>query len=385
MKYNGNNFREFYKHIVTIEINDQIREAIKDFKGAKTANCIYAYGYIDEESGFMFEVLASGKQSETSGLFNPREGNDEVSVKLKAEVVEGLEIYFFDEKRTNLRKKFASKIEMIEKYNASDEVELSRSFSFLDEYRHNYLIDVVKVILVKNGNKPEICWVQITGLDESNHIIIGHLLVEPEQNFDYHDGDTVAFFMQQTEDGNVVCVSNMNQTATLTQKDLEDGSMLEAAVHRFHKEQSEQSLFEVYEILRDSFVWVPCNAVMSDADQARFMEMINGIEGDEDAIREALIGKEFVAHDETRLVPDVLASGGDFYFPIFSSEEAMGEYGEGFSHVQRHILDVLPLARNNEHEPVAIVLNAFSESIEIPREFWDVLENMKSRIESENN
>lgn len=381
MKYNGKNFREFYKHVVAIEISDQIREAIKDFKGAKTANCIYAYGYIDEKSGFMFEVLASGKQSETSGLFNPREGNDEVSVKLKAEVVEGLEIYFFDEKRTSLRKKFANKIEMIEKYNTSNEVELSRTFSFLDEYRHNYLIDVVKVILVKNGNESEICWVQITGLDEANHIIIGRLLVEPEQNFGYHEGDTVAFFMQQTEDGNVVCVSNMNQTAQLSQQDLEDGSMLEDAVHRFHEEQSEQHLFEVYEILRDSYVWAPCNAIMSEADHARFMEMINGIEGDDDALRQALIGKEFVAHDETRLIPDVLTSGDNFYFPIFSSEEAMGEYGEGFSHVQRHILDVLPLARNNEHEPVAIVLNAFSESIEIPREFWGVLENMKSRIE----
>lgn len=61
--------------------------------------------------------------------------------------------------------------------------------------------------------------------------------------------------------------------------------------------------------------------------------------------------------------------------------EAMGEYGKGFSKVQRHILDVIPLARNNEHKPVAIVLNAFSEAFELSSELWDILENMKSRIE----
>lgn len=358
MKYSGKNFRDFYKKIVAIEMSEDTRKVIADFPGAKSANCVYAYGYIDHDAGFMFEVMASGKQSEKSGLYNPREGNNDISVKLKAEMFEGLEIVFFSE-RTSYRKRFAEKIEMIEGFNVSDEINETRSFSFLDDSRDEYLIDDVMVYLVKEGRQPEKCWVRIEGLDAVNHVIIGRLMNEPVQSFGYHSGEIIAFFMQETKDKQIICVSNMNNTANISREDLEDGKMLEEAVHRFNSERTEQNLFDVLEILRDSYVWVLCNAIMSDADQARLMEMIGDIE-DED-LRESLVGKQFTSQGETRFVPDVLISGDDFYFPIFSTVEAMGEYGKGFSKVQRHILDVIPLARNNEHKPVAIVLNAFSE------------------------
>lgn len=378
MKYSGKNFRDFYKQIVAIEMSEDIRKVIADFPGAKSANCVYAYGYIDHDAGFMFEVLASGKQGEKSGLYNPREGNNDISIKLKADMVEGLEIVFFSE-RTSYRKKFAEKIEMIEGFNVSDEINETRSFSFLDYSRDEYLIDDVMVYLVKEGRQPEKCWVRIEGLDSVNHVIIGRLLNEPAQNFGYHAGEIIEFFMQEIEDKNVICVSNMNNIAKISREDLEDGKMLEEAVHRFNSERTEQNLFDVLEILRDSYVWVPCNAIMSDADQARLMEMIGDIE--DEGLCERLVGKQFVSEGETRFVPDILISGDDFYFPIFSTVEAMGEYGKGFSKVQRHILDVITLARNNEHKPVAIVLNAFSEAFELSSELWDILENMKSRIE----
>lgn len=378
MKYSGKNFRDFYKQIVAIEMSEDIRKVIADFPGAKSANCVYAYGYIDHDAGFMFEVLASGKQSEKSGLYNPREGNNDISVKLKADMVEGLEIVFFSE-RTSYRKKFVEKIEMIEGFDVSDEINETRSFSFLDDSRDEYLIDDVMVYLVKEGRQPEKCWVRIEGLDAENHVIIGRLMNEPVQNFGYHAGEIIAFFMQETKDKQIICVSNMNNIANISREDLEDGKMLEEAVHRFNSERTEQNLFDVLEILRDSYVWVPCNAIMSEADHARLMEMIGDIE--DERLCERLVGKEFTVHDETRFVPDILISGDDFYFPIFSTVEAMGEYGKGFSKVRRHILDVIPLARNNEHKPVAIVLNAFSEAFEIHKDLWDVLENAKSRID----
>ena len=96
---------------------------------------------------------------------------------------------------------------------------------------------------------------------------------------------------------------------------------------------------------------------------------------------EALIGQNFVAQDETRLVPDILQNGDNFFFPIFSTAEAMGEYGEHFSKVQKHMLEVIPLARNNEKKPVGIVLNAFTEPFVLDAEVWDIVEKMKSRIE----
>ena len=59
----------------------------------------------------------------------------------------------------------------------------------------------------------------------------------------------------------------------------------------------------------------------------------------------------------------------------------MGEYGDNFSKVQRHMLEVIPLARNNEKDLSGIVLNAFTEPFVLDKEIWDIVENMKSRIE----
>ena len=175
----------------------------------------------------------------------------------------------------------------------------------------------------------------------------------------------------------IICYSNMNPSQKLKPEDLEDGSMLEAAVSAFNAERTEPHWLDIMEILRDSFVWVPCTAVMSDADQKRMEEMVLKMKDNP----EALIGQNFVAQDETRLVPDILQNGDNFFFPIFSTTEAMGEYGEHFSKVQKHMLEVIPLARNNEKKPVGIVLNAFTEQFVLDAEVWDIVEKMKSRIE----
>ena len=90
--------------------------------------------------------------------------------------------------------------------------------------------------------------------------------------------------------------------------------------------------------------------------------------------------EKFVTLGETRFVPDILQNEGQF-FPVFSTAEAMGEYGEDFSKVQKHILEVISLARNNEKELKGIVLNAFSEPFVLDKELWDVVERMKSRIQ----
>ena len=252
------------------------------------------------------------------------------------------------------------------------EVEESRSMDFLDGSRSPEYPDDVLVYLLKDGNKPEGCWVRIEGL--ADHEIIGTLLNEPDQNFDYHEGETIAFYAQQTEDKEIVLYSNMNPSTKIAAEDLEDGTMLEAAIHTFNEERTEEHLLDIMEILRDSYVWIPCNAVISDADQARLLAML---EEKEDGI----IGEEFVTHGETRLIPDILQNGDNFFFPVFSNEEAMGEYGKSFSKVQKHFLEALVLAKNNEKDLAGIVINAFSEPYVLEKEIWALVEKMKSRIQ----
>lgn len=44
------------------------------------------------------------------------------------------------------------------------------------------------------------------------------------------------------------------------------------------------------------------------------------------------------------------------------------------------MLEVIPLARNNEKKLVGIVLNAFTEPFVLDASIWDMVEKMKSRI-----
>ena len=118
------------------------------------------------------------------------------------------------------------------------------------------------------------------------------------------------------------------------------------------------------------------DAVFSDEDNDAVEKMLEDV-GDD---LQQLARMTFTTKDNVRLIPDILQNGDDLFFPVFSSEEEMGEYGNDFSKVAQHILNVIPLARNNERELKGIVLNAFSEPFVLEAQLFDVFENMKSGI-----
>lgn len=236
--------------------------------------------------------------------------------------------------------------------------------AFLDDSRHEYYIDDVQVYLVKEKNNPEVCWVRICGLGDK--YLMGILLNEPNQNFGYHEGEKIAFFAQKMDNHKIILISNMNPSAKITAEEFEDGSLLEAAISRFSGERNESNFLDVLEILRDSFLWVPCNAVLSDEDQQRLLSVQEG--------------DEFTPSDYIRLIHDILHNGEAFFLPSFISVEKMGEYGSHFSKVQKHMLEIISMARNNEKELAGIVINAFSEPFVLDKEVWDIVEKMKSRI-----
>ncbi len=172
-------------------------------------------------------------------------------------------------------------------------------------------------------------------------------------------------------------VSDDKVTAEL----LEDGSFLKRATEICNRNRTQLNLIKLARILRDSWVWIPCNAVMSNADHDAFEKMVMATKGGEEL--DSPVGQNFTAHDEMRFVPDILQNGDDFFFPVFTSEEEMGEYGERFSKLEKHFLEAAILAQNNEKNVKGIVINAFSEPFIVPREMFDVIANMKSNIEEE--
>ena len=168
-----------------------------------------------------------------------------------------------------------------------------------------------------------------------------------------------------------------NNNNRIRPEDLEDGILLKDMVKRFNADRTELNLFNVFQVMRDSFVWVPCNSILSETDSRNMHKLL---EEHIDNIEE-LADEKYTTADQIRLIPDILINGDKYYFPIFSSTEEMGEYGENFSKVQKHFLEVLPLARNNEKNVAGIVLNAFGEPFILVRELFDAVERIKSMFE----
>ena len=319
------------------------------------------------------EVLAAGFKDGDGFTFFDTSVETRAFIRVGAVIDD--EFFFFDDADGGLSNKYAEKLDVLKHYEASEEIEETRKMGFLDKSRHDFYPDDVMVYLTREGLNPEGCWVRIIGLGD--HFIMGTLLNEPDQDFGYHSGEKVAFFVQKLEDESIILYTDMTPSRKLTAEDLEDGTLLKEAVAVFNKERIEDHFLDVLEFLRDSYVWIPCNAVMSEADMARFEQAMKDAEDD----LSALVGEEFTTNDEVRLVPDILQNGDQFYFPVFSSEEEMGEYGEHFSKIQKPLLEVIPMARNNEKNVSGIVLNAFTEPFVLDAKIYDIVEKMKSRLE----
>ena len=165
----------------------------------------------------------------------------------------------------------------------------------------------------------------------------------------------------------------------ITKELMEDGSFLKKAIEICNRNRTQLNLIKLARILRDSYVWVPCNMILSDEDYETWSKAV--LDAAEKNDIGSIIGQEFTAHDNIRMVPDILQNGDNCFFPVFTSDEEMKEYGEHFSKIQQHFLEAINLARNNEKNVCGIVLNAFSEPFVIPIELFDIIAEMDSSIE----
>lgn len=373
MKYSEVGFRPLYHNFCYVPFVDSTRKMVETYPGYSDAEGVLVYGYIDRECGMTLEVLACAKNV-GEGEYAFAQGSEDMRAIIRIGAVKDVEFVYLADGDDAIGEDFADKLEMIKSYDADEEVEASRFFEFLDEFRNELYPDDVMVLIIKEGLQPEGCWVRIIGLQDS--CIIGSLLNEPNQDFGYHEGDTVAFFVYEDDKGNKHLVSDMNPSVRITEEDLEDGSVLKNAITIFNRERTRDHFIDVMEILRDSYVWIPCNAIISEEDQKRLEELLDSADGDVDL----LVGQSFSNQDNVRLVPDILKNGESLFFPVFSSVDDMGEYGDNFSKVQKHFLDAIKMARASEKEPVGIVINAFSEPMIIEQEIYEVIEKMKSRL-----
>ena len=365
-------FRKITGNFWLVSLNNKLRKLVEGYPGVDLANRVLCYGYIDHDAGLSLEVLAlSSKDSERVHIFEP---NSAISSKIRIGAIQDDNISFVEDRNGEFRKRFAPQISVLDIYAVEEDIQESRKMEVLDIYRSPEYPDDVLVYLLKEGNKPEACWVRIEGI--MNNQIIGTLLNEPKQNFSYHLGEKIAFFIHKDENGDIALCSNMNPSQKITAEDLEDGTMLESSIYNFNRERNQDHFLDILEILRDSHVWILGDFVMSDTDESRMKDLI----AQSEAESQSIVGNTFKTQDQCKFKPDILKYNEDLFFPVFSNPEAMGEYGNQLSKIQHHFLDVITLAEKHEQNLSGIVINAFSEPFVLDKDLWDLVKNMKSRL-----
>ncbi len=125
---------------------------------------------------------------------------------------------------------------------------------------------------------------------------------------------------------------------------LMEGIRIKNAIDDFYADQSTDHLVTVMALLSDSLIWILCRERKGNAS-----------------------GEE----EEILLEPDILRKGDEYFLPVFTSREEMGERGEEFTKIQQPFTEAIVLARDNpSYHLSGIVVNPFTVPLSLS---WDFL------------
>jgi len=91
-----------------------------------------------------------------------------------------------------------------------------------------------------------------------------------------------------------------------------------------------------------------------------------------------IIGQSFMTDDNVVFVPDILSNGEYKYLPVFTSAEQMGEYGESFTPFKMTFIEAMERAENCPDQLSGIVIDAFTEPFELPKQFFSIVKEIKT-------
>ena len=208
MTYNDLGFRPLYYNYFAILLNEELLPLINDFPNTEGANGALAYGYVDHEAGFTFELLAPARIIPEEGDATVLDGDESVRIIMRASSAGECELFNMAETAEFYDKMYVERISMIHDYYSTDEIEETRTLDFLDGCRDACYIDDVLVYIMKEGLNPEGVWVRMEKAVES--LFSGVLLNEPDQDFGVHEKELINFVATQLEDGRIICVASMD-------------------------------------------------------------------------------------------------------------------------------------------------------------------------------
>lgn len=158
----------------------------------------------------------------------------------------------------------------------------------------------------------------------------------------------------------------------LDPKYLADGNILIENKRKLLKEPSDKRLGNLLGLLRDSTLFIPMITVMSNEDKKRM----------EQAQKDK---KEFVPQDELSFKPDtVTGKNGGKYIPVFSQRlQIPTDYLESVQFMPASSVMIVKIAHmvaKDDEEIKGIVLDPFSEPLELPFKMADIIPTIPSSI-----
>lgn len=344
MKYTDTGFRMLYQNFALFPMNPVVRAVMEGWPGVEEADCVLTYGYIDHEEGFLLEILAAGSRAgNTVHYYDTR---FDTSAVLRIRQVEEEEYQLFENDYETLLRKYIRKVDPLGKHEMDEALQKTRTMLFLDECRDPYHVDDVTVRIAKRDCVSEDLPVRIEGLTEQN--LLGTLLEDPKGDLGIAKGDEIRFYVMETEDRKIRCYADLTPPRQLTEADLEDGTILRDAIHTCNQEKTQANAMEVFSLLHDSDVWIPCRMEESGEGPAQ-------------------------------LLPQILQSGETNFYPVFSSREEGQELADKCTFVRQSFLEAVRYAREHADEIEAIVVNALTEPFFLGGEIYPLVESMETR------
>ena len=203
MKVADKNFREVYKKICLL-IDDELVEKINlreifDYPPDEKLSGFVTYAYINSENILVFEILAGAKVSGDKIKIFPTSYKKNIFYR-RAEI-ENIEIKILSD---DYRKAFQDKIQVIEDaHKKNPAIEKIRAAESLDELRHPNFPDDIAVLFYADNLRPEYAWIRAENIEDK--FIVGTLLNDLQQNFNYRAGDKIKFGVADFE-GENICV-----------------------------------------------------------------------------------------------------------------------------------------------------------------------------------
>lgn len=157
----------------------------------------------------------------------------------------------------------------------------------------------------------------------------------------------------------------MREEGKVDPAELENGDILRQLVEQLKNKPCEKHYVAVLRCLRDSFIWIPGNIRISEMDTAEILRK--------------KVGDTFSPQQDMKFVPDFLQNGNEFFLPVFSNQEQMGEYGDHCSKLERHFFDAMRLALGRE-EVSGIVLDPFTSPCVVLKGDFDFIGNLPSML-----